>query len=234
MRPRSRRGCKICSNISINKFAGNECTDNDLKTLYLCNYLTGNSLIVRRDERSSDFKEVSVISIFVIGRSDSFSSESSKSISVDFHKSFVRDSAITDLLLLLLDSGIEISNHLVLNGLFTASPDSLVLDLILESLVVNLVDEQLVWVVVQRGELDFSVGLVNENSFLFQQSTYGTVLHEVGRGFAPEWVGEGVSESNQEELLELLVSVEELLEVSRQVSIGLVGCVNSKLPLKKE
>lgn len=205
-----------------------------MKTLYLCNYLTGNSLIVRRDERSSDFKEVSVISIFVIGRSDSFSSKSSKGISVDFHKSFVRNSAITDLLLLLLDSGVEISNHLVLNGLFAACPDSLVLDLILESLVVNLVDEQLVWVVVQRGELDFSVGLVNENSFLFQQSTYCTVLHEVSRGFAPEWVGEGVSESNQEELLELLVSVEELLEVSRQVSIGLVGCVNSKLPLKKE
>lgn len=97
----------------------------------------------------------------------------------------------------------------------TACSGGFVFDFLLDSpgesqgslLIVDLIDEQLEWMVVEVSKLDVSVSLVCELSF-------STILDEVSWSLRPEWNSIVVSESNEEHLLELSVAVEVLLEVS--------------------
>ena len=66
--------------------------------------------------------------------------------------------------------------------------------------------------VVEAGQLDFSVGLVGESPFRVE-------LAQVNWSFAGERSPEQLSERGHEDLLGGLVAVEVLLEVAGQVSV---------------
>ena len=102
-----------------------------------------------------------------------------------------------DSLLLVLDSLVDVLLELVFEGVLSAGSDGLILDFLLEApsekglLVVGFVNEKLVRVVVQRGELHFSVHLVGKSSL-------GVELAQLDWSLAPKWHGIGFSQSHQE------------------------------------
>lgn len=139
-------------------------------------YLMGHSLVVGSNERSADLNEILDFSVLINGglaRSTGFSLESSESIGIDIHEPLKGDLvALSDSLLFFLHPGVEVRSHLVLDGVLAAGSDSLVFDLSLYApdqpllLVVHLVDEELEGMLVVVCQLDLSVGLVREPSFL--------------------------------------------------------------------
>ena len=137
-------------------------------------------------------------------------------------------------LLLFFESGINVALDLVLDSFLTASSNSFIFNILLNTpafklalLVHGFVDQQLVRMIVQTSQLDFSVGLVGKSSLRIE-------FAQLDWSLAPQWESECVSERNQECLLDLSVSVEVLSEVSGQVSVGLMNFVKVDLPLKKE
>lgn len=95
--------------------------------------LVRDSIVVRSNEWSSNLQEVIEFSVSIDGWSSSLSSESSNAVSVDFHHSILRDlCSFADSLLLLIDSALEVLDHLVLKRKLAACSNSFVFRLSLK------------------------------------------------------------------------------------------------------
>lgn len=186
----------------------------------------GNSFVVGSNERSANFHEVLELTMSINCRSSGLRAKSSEAISIDFEHSFLRDlGTFTASLLLLLKSAVEISPELIFDSLLTASSNSLVFSILLDApildnfvLVDNVVHHELIRMSVLGNELKLSVSLISESALT-------TGLQQVSRCLASQRNTETGSQSEDGQLLKLSVTIEILLDVSAEVSIGLVNLV---------
>ena len=150
-------------------------------------------------EWSPDLEEVLVETVGVLGASRGLllSVILSDGVAEDLDPSVIGDLlSLGEILLLLCDSVVEVGDELVLEGLASLLSDLGVLSKLLDSLVVGLVDHELVRMLVEGDELVLSVSLVDDSSET-------AVLDEVDRGLGDDWLSEDVSEGQDEQFLEM-------------------------------
>ena len=156
------------------------------------NYLVCGGFVVWSNERSSNLKEIIEFTVSINSPSSGLGSESSQSIAPDLHVSVVRNTGMwADSFLFVLESAVDVFFELVFESILSAGSDGFVFDFLLDSFVLGLVDEQLVRVVVEGGELHFAVDLVCESSFRVK-------LAQLDWGLAPERHGVCLSQGDQE------------------------------------